>query len=193
MWSVDALGRRWIPGLVGALVVAATIGFWPGYFRHFPRFENSGWQIHFHLATVVAWLVALVAQGALAARGRLELHRRVGRLSYVLVPLVVTGFVLVAEFGQRRHREPALLGATVLDGSLFVGFYVLAILRRRNALVHGRYMLLTAVAFVDPTLGRAIDPRVALPLLVVLVVFIVLKTRAPASARAEAGSSKTPS
>jgi hypothetical protein len=143
------------------------------------RSRNSGWQVHFHLATIVAWLGALVVQGALAARGRLDLHRRIGRWSYALVRLVVAGFVLVTDFGQRRHREPALLGATILDGSLFVAFYVLAIVRRRNPILHRRYMLLTAVAFVDPALGRAVDPRVALPSALALIVVIVMKTRAP--------------
>lgn len=185
MRTVDALGRRWIPGLVGALVVVATIGFWPSYFSHFPRFANSGWQVHLHLATIVAWLGALVVQGALAARGRLDLHRRIGRWSYALVPLVVAGFVLVTDFGQRRHHEPALIAATILDGSLFLAFYVLAILRRRNAVLHGRYMLLTAVAFIDPALGRAVDPRVALPVELALIIVIFVRTRA---ARREAAS-----
>lgn len=181
MRTVDALGRRWIPGLVGGLVIVAAIGFWPGYFSHFPKFANSGWQVHFHLATIVAWLGALVVQGALATRGRLDLHRRIGRWSYALVPLVVAGFVLVTEFGQRRHPEPALIGATILDGSLFVAFYVLAIVHRRNAILHGRYMLLTAVAFIDPALGRAVDPRVALPVALVLIIVIVVRTRVQAS------------
>lgn len=179
MRTVSALGGRWIPGFVGVLFVVAAIGFWPGYFSHFPRFANSGWQVHFHLATIVAWLGALVVQGALAARGRLDLHRRIGRWSYALVPLVVAGFVLVTDFGQRRHREPALVAATILDGSLFVAFYVLAIVRRRNAILHGRYMLLTAASFIDPALGRAVDPRVALPFELALIIVIVMTTRPP--------------
>lgn len=180
MRTFESLGRRWIPAFVGVLVFVSLIGFWPGYFSHFPGFASSGWPVHFHLATIVAWLGMLVAQGALAARGRLELHRRIGRLSYALVPLVIAGFVLVTDFGQRRHPEPALIGATILDGSLFVVFYVLAIVHRKKAILHGRYMLLTAVAFVDPALGRATDPRVALPVMLALIIVIIVKTRAPA-------------
>lgn len=179
MRTVGALGGRWIPGFVGVLTVVAAIGFWPSYFSHFPRFANSGWQVHFHLATIVAWLGALVVQGALAARGRLDLHRRIGRWSYAFVPFVVAGFVLVTDFGQRRHREPALVAATILDGSLFVAFYVLAIVRRRKAILHGRYMLLTAASFIDPALGRAVDPRVALPFELALIIVIVMTTRPP--------------
>ena len=50
-----------------------------------------------------------------------------------------------------------------------------AVFRRFDAVAEYR----CAVAFVDPTLGRAIDPRVALPVLLVLVVVVVVKTRAP--------------
>lgn len=181
MRIVDVLGRRWIPWFVGALVIVSGIGFWPGYFSHFPGFASSGWPVHFHLATIAAWLGMLVAQGSFAVRGRIDLHRRIGRISYALVPLVIAGFVLVTDFGQRRHPEPALIGATILDGSLFVVFYALAIVNRKNALLHGRYMLLTAVAFVDPALGRATDPRVALPVMVALIIVIIAKTRARAT------------
>ena len=160
MRTVDSLARRWVPALVGALAVTALVGFFPGYLRQFPRFARSGWEVHFHLATIVAWLVTLVAQARLVARGRLEMHRRVGAATYALVPLIVIGFVLVTGFGQRRHRDPALLGATLFDGTLFLLFYVLAIATRRDAALHGRYMMLTAVAFINPTLGRAIAPQV---------------------------------
>lgn len=183
MRTVASLGGRWVPGLVAALVAVAFVGFFPSYFGQFPRFASSGWQVHFHVATIFAWLGLLVAQGTLAARGRLVLHRRLGRWSYALVPLVIVGFVLVTRFGQQRHPNPALIGASVLDGSLFLTFYVLAILRRQDARLHGRYMMLTAVAFIDPALGRALDPRVALPFEVVAIITILVVTRGRKSSR----------
>lgn len=166
-----------MPALVGVVSAVAVVGFFPGYFRQFPRFANSGWEVHFHLATIIAWLAMLVTQGWLAASGRLALHRRVGRWFYVLVPLLVVGWVLVTRFGQQRHPNPALIGASVLDGSVFLTFYVLALKRRKTPALHGRYMLLTAVAFVDPALGRAIDPRVALPVELAMIVAILVAGR----------------
>jgi hypothetical protein len=181
MRTVDSLGRRWVPALVAALSAVAFVGFFPSYFRQFPRFTNSGWEVHFHLATIVAWLAMLVIQGTLAARGRLELHRRIGRSSYVLVPLIVLGFVLVTRFGQQRHPNPALIGASILDGAVFLTFYALAIRRRRTPALHGRYMMLTAAAFIDPALGRAIDPRVALPVELATITLILVVSRGSAS------------
>jgi hypothetical protein len=168
-----------ILALVGTLLVASAVGFYPGYFSQFPGFARSGWQVHFHLLTILAWLGLLVAQASLAATGRIAGHRALGRLSYALVPLIVLGFVLVTRFGQQRHAEPALIGAAFFDGGLFLLFYLLAIANRRNTAHHSRYMALTAVAFINPPLGRAIAPQVSVPLefLVIVALLIAAKRR----------------
>jgi hypothetical protein len=177
MRSIHSLPAKGVPALVGALVVVSLIGFYPSYFSLFPRLSRTGWEVHFHLATIIAWLALLVAQAWLATRARLGLHRWLGRLSPALVLLVVVGFALVTSFGQRRHREPALLGAAVFDGSLFLLFYILAIWKRKNAALHGRYMMLTAVAFINPALGRAIAPQVSVPFEFSLILTLLIVSR----------------
>lgn len=169
--------HRGIVALVGALLIASAIGFYPGYFSQFPRFAGSGWQVHFHLVTILAWLTLLVAQTWSAATGRIERHRALGRWSYALVPLIALGFVLVTSFGQHRHREPALVGAAFFDGSLFLLFYVLAIANRRNTAQHSRYMLLTAVALINAPLGRATAPEISVPLEFLIIVALLVAAR----------------
>jgi len=169
--------HRGIVALVGALSIASAIGFYPGYFSQFPRFARSGWQVHFHLVTILAWLTLLVAQTWLAATGRIERHRALGRWSYALVPLIALGFVLVTHFGQHRHREPALIGAAFFDGSLFLLFYVLAIVNRRNTAHHSRYMLLTAVALINAPLGRATAPQISVALEFLIIVGLLVAAR----------------
>lgn len=180
-------GSSWVRGvpaaivaLVAGLLVTSAIGFFPGYLREFPVFASSGWQVHFHVATLLAWLGLLVAQAWLAASGRIEQHRIAGRLSYLLVPLIIVGFVLVSRFGQQRQPNPALIGAALFDGALFVLFYVLAIANRRHPEIHSRYMLLTAVALINAPLGRAVAPELSVPfeLLVMLTMLVVSRLRA---------------
>lgn len=168
---------RVIFALVAAVLVSSAVGFYPSYIRQFPTFATSGWQVHFHIATVLGWLALLIAQATLAGTGRIERHRALGRLSYALVPLIVLGFVLVAWFGQRRNPNPALLGATFFDGGLFLLFYVLAILKRRRPNDHGRYMLLTGVTFINPSLGRAVAPQLSVPLEFALIVGLLIAAR----------------
>ena len=166
-----------IIALVVAIVVAAAVGFRPTYFG-LPQFTSTGWQVHFHVATVVLWLAMLVAQGWLASTGRIDGHRRIGRVSYVLVPVIVLGFVLVMDFGQRRHADPQLLGLVVFDGGFFLFLYAMAIVRRRKTAQHARYMMLTPVAFMNPTLGRAITPAVSVPLQLVLLLGLLIVAKA---------------
>jgi hypothetical protein len=71
-----------------------------------PSFEGTAWQVHVHVVTITFWLAMLAAQGWLAQKGKMEAHHRLGRLSYLLVPVIVAGFVLVTDYGQRRHKEP---------------------------------------------------------------------------------------
>jgi hypothetical protein len=157
---------------VATVAALGAIGFHASYFRHFPAFAGIGWQVHFHLLTVLAWLGMLVGQGWLAATKRLALHRKLGRLSLLLVPLVLVGFGLVTSYGQLRHKNPALLGAAFLDGALFSTLYALAIVHRRSPALHSRYMMLTPLSFLNPTLGRAVSPAFSVPL--ELMVFLGL-------------------
>ena len=162
---------------VAAVAVLGAIGFYPGYFRHFPTFAGVGWQVHFHLLTVLAWLGMLVGQGWLAATKRLALHRKLGRLSLLLVPLILVGFALVTSYGQLRHKEPALLGAAFLDASLFSTLYALAMVHRRSPALHSRYMMLTPVSFLNPTLGRAVSPAFSVPFELMVFVGLFISAR----------------
>ncbi len=165
---------RTISLLVAGLVVFSFLGFYKTYFHLFPQFRGTKWVVHFHVLTVLCWFAMLVGQAALAAKGQLDFHRKIGRASYLLFPLIVFGFVLMADYGQTRHKEPALLGATLFDASLFALFYGLAIWNRKNPTYHSRYMILTALPFINPGLGRFIGPEVSVSVEFMLLVFLLV-------------------
>src|SRR5687767_3860994 len=81
-WSVTML----------ALSLAA---FFPTYFGRFPGFEGTSAAVHFHVATMLAWLALTIAQPILIRGRRIGLHRQLGRLAYALLPVVAVGFWLV--------------------------------------------------------------------------------------------------
>jgi hypothetical protein len=165
---------RTIALLVAGLVVFSFLGFHKTYFHLFPHFRGTAGVVHYHVLTVLCWFAMLVGQAALAARGRLDLHRKIGKASYVLFPLILLGFVLMADYGQTRHKEPALLGATMFDASLFALFYGLAIWNRKNTAYHSRFMVLTALPFINPGLGRFIGPEVSVTVEFLLLVIFLL-------------------
>ncbi len=165
--------------LVIAIVVVSYFGFRSSYWDLFPQFSGTGWQVHFHVATIILWLAMLITQGWLAYKRRITEHKLIGRLSYILVPLIILGFFLITDYGQRRQKVPDLIGATIFDMGLFVLFYIMAIANRKRSARHSIYMMLTPVAFINPTLGRVISPEVSLPvqLILLLTLFIVARVR----------------
>ena len=52
--------------------------------------------LHFHAVLMGSFLLLVLAQTTLAATGRVDVHRRLGRLAMILVPaLVLVGFILI--------------------------------------------------------------------------------------------------
>ena len=161
------------PVLVLGLAVA---GFFPTYFGRFPQFEGTSAKVHFHVSTMLGWLGLTIAQPVLIARGHREVHRRLGRLSYFFLPVVLAGFWLVMVDGQLRHENPDLILATAFDGFLFFFLVGMGIRHRKNREYHSRFMMLSLLPFLNPTLGRLLRPEVSVP--VELLVLIALLIRA---------------
>lgn len=160
--------------LVAGLLIISFLGFRKSYFQVLPGFRGGLWVIHFHVISILCWLAMLGTQALLAKKRLFEMHRKLGRLSYPLAALIVIGFALVTSYGQLKNKAPALLGATIFDGSMFVLFYTLAILYKRNLHYHASYMMLSAVPFINPGLGRFIAPEVSLPVEFLLILFLLL-------------------
>jgi hypothetical protein len=165
--------------MVATVVVFSALGFRKTYFGLVPLFEGVSWMVHFHVFTVVIWFTLLTAQALLAGKGSLELHRLLGRLSYVWVPVVLVGFALATHQGQLKHKSPQLLGAAFFDGGLYLYFYILAIANRKHTPSHAQYMILTAAPFINPGLGRFISPAISVPLefLLILTLFLTALLR----------------
>jgi hypothetical protein len=156
------------------LIILANVGFYKTYIRHFPRFEDyvrpDGrqfhfyWIMHFHGMMMMGWLLMLLVQPFLILKGKIKLHRMVGRLSYVLAPLVLLTMYLVTRAALDPVVAPELQAAVVarrmaLDVPLIIFFailYILAIVYRHRTLLHSRYMCSTAFMLISPPLGRVL-------------------------------------
>lgn len=151
LWG--AQGWPWI------LLVFATavFGFWKPYFSQLGAAQVL---THLHAIMMLAWIGMLVAQPVLIRSRRLAWHRRIGRMSYVVVPLVVLSAFALA---QRRLSlaPPQMLGLQqqilfigLGTAVLFAAIWVLAIRHRREPALHARYMAGTALTLIDPSLVR---------------------------------------
>jgi hypothetical protein len=147
------------------LLVLAGAAFWPQYVKLLPGGPDT--YAHFHAALATLWLLMLIAQPLLIRRRRMELHRWVGRASWVIAPLYVIAAVLLAHFrfGQMDDALFARLAfALYLPLSMTVLFavsYVFALVYQRDMQLHARFMMCTALTAIDPILARLLFFHVA--------------------------------
>jgi len=188
---------RMIIGIV-LLIVLAHVGFYKTYIRHFPGFEDNvrhdgrqihfTWVMHFHGMMMIGWLLMLLVQPIFILKGKVKLHRIVGRLSYVLAPLVLITMYLVTRGALDRVVVPEEQAAVVarrmaLDVPAIIFFtilYILAIVYRHRTLLHSRYMISTAFMLISPPLARVLrayfdyDREGSVDLSRTIIVFIAL-------------------
>ena len=175
------------------LLVLVIIGFWPSYFsRFFDGTADFTHYFHFHATTATLWLLMLIAQPILIRKRQFVLHKRIGKLSFLLVPLVFISVMLLA-----HHRADP--GSQNLTFDLWVPFkdliifsfgFVVAIRYRRKMKIHARGMVFAGMAMIEPTMVRIVfnvfgaSPDagylIALsPIYLILIALVIMERREP--------------
>jgi hypothetical protein len=132
---------------LAALLVACLLGFAPTYSF---VFLTATWMVHVHAFFMMLWMVMLVVQAWSIQVGRRGLHRTVGKLSYLVAPIMLATGIAVAMGVLRRGGD----GVTALENSLvsiplyvlleFALVYGMAIYYRKRPALHARWMLTSA-------------------------------------------------
>ena len=146
------------------LFALVLLGFWPSYFaKFFNGTANFNFYFHFHAAMVTLWIAMLITQPLLIRKKKLALHRVIGKLSYVVFPLIFISVILLA---HSRHN----IDEENLDIGLFVPFkdliilgtvYFIAIRYRHDINLHARSMVATGIVFIEPALARFVMRSIA--------------------------------
>ncbi|MBX2816995.1 MAG: hypothetical protein KTR24_13400 [Saprospiraceae bacterium] len=142
-------------GYVLMLLIPLTIlAFFKTYFGQFPNFEG-GMSIDIHLHALVAstWILMLIVQPILIKKRNMHWHRRIGKISYFVFPLLILSFI-PQMIRMVDSGNAMFLFFPLSDSLLLTLCYTLAIYYRRNASKHMRYMIGTAIVFLGPTIGR---------------------------------------
>jgi hypothetical protein len=154
---------------VGVLLVVIW-GFYKSYIVHFPNFEGdyyfggSGLTYiqHVHGALLLTWLFLLITQPILIKNGYYKIHRIIGVVSYVLVPLLLFSIFLVQKVNYYRVLSLSTTEEAIatINGIVYIPafalFYSLAIINKRNIPNHMRYMIGTSLLLINPALSRAL-------------------------------------
>lgn len=142
---------------LAVLIPIVVLGFWP---RYFSVIGDAPTTFHVHGFLMSAWVLMLISQAWLITTSRTTWHRRMGKLGFVLGPLVAWSALLIVH--ESLNAGPAtlvpgqIIGSTLSVGGLF-SFLVtltLAVVYRKQPALHGRFMVSTALAIIGAGLAR---------------------------------------
>jgi len=145
------------------IILAIVIwGFFRTYFGLFPSFNGITTVQHFHGIMMLAWFAMLIIQPFLIRYKKMELHRAIGKFSYVLVPFILWSIFLVMRGGYLRmapviphEQNVGGLALNLPDIFAFGALYILAIVNKKNTAYHMRYIIGTSLLLIGPGIGRA--------------------------------------
>lgn len=145
------------------IMIGVQWGFYQVYTSQFPNFIDKTAIIHIHGIVLMMWMVLLIVQPLLIQAGKRDLHRNIGKISYVLGPIVILMLFLVGRSSFIRHSpfvpEKEMLATIVLDMRGWISFaifWALAMIYRKDSGAHMRYMIATGIIGIGPGVGRGL-------------------------------------
>ncbi|RZK05405.1 MAG: hypothetical protein EOO46_15860 [Flavobacterium sp.] len=147
---------------IGMLLISIS-GFYNTYFQFFPLFENIPFFTHIHFIIFLSWFAILIWQPLLIKQKKFELHRKVGRFSYFLAPIMVISILVMVKISIGRNisismqqAKMATAGA-VLDLLSFSVFYIYSMLHRNKVRKHVAGLIGASLIILNPGLGRLVS------------------------------------
>jgi hypothetical protein len=137
-------------------------GFWKTYIVFFPAFKGFGFMHHIHGLLMMSWISMLIVQPLLIRSKKLSLHRTIGKVSYIVVPLLLLSIFTVSRISfykvlpEAPQQAIAEIALNIPALIAFAILYGLAIWKRKESRIHMRYMLGTSLLMIGPGLGRAL-------------------------------------
>lgn len=128
-----------------------------------------------HGVLMTLWLLLFVTQVSLVAGRRTALHRRLGWLAAVLLPLILLAGAATALSAGREHGTLSVMPS--FDLLLFTLFVALGMMQRRRPDYHKRLMLLATLVMLFPAIVRlplAAIEQASLPVLMGMAVTAML-------------------
>lgn len=127
------------------------------------------WQYHVHGVVFFAWVGIYLAQNTLIAGGNVALHKRLGQLAYLWLPLMVgLGFTIMIT-SMRRSGGPFFFDqneffiSNSLQLLVFGGLGFTALKARRYSGWHRRLMFCSMAILTGPGLGRLLPLPLMIP------------------------------
>lgn len=141
--------------------ILLQVAFHPTYLQYFPQFNGFTWAHHIHGALMVSWVMMLVIQPYLIYKGKYKTHRIIGSISYFTAPLMLISMYMVTRLnylnsvGKVPFKDVAYIQAlNFITPLIFLLFYSLAIINKKDVFKHKRYMIGTSFIMLTAILNR---------------------------------------
>jgi hypothetical protein len=181
-----------------ALMALAIAGFWPSYFSRFFNGTNDyNFYFHFHAVMMVLWVAVLIIQPILIRKKKVRIHRVIGKLTYLLMPVMLLSVLLILNSGLKQLPAEEISFSQVIfpvrDFFLLAIAFSIGVWHRRNVQIHARAMIITGIVFIEPALFRLLGRifkgmgptgfLVGVVLILSLLITLIIRERRQKSAR----------
>lgn len=154
--------RPFYTGMAIAAAVVVFAGFAPTYFlRASYQTTPLPTYLHVHGFLFTTWIALFIAQTALVAARRTNVHRRLGWAMAALAVVMVVVGTTAGIWSMRRQVEAgfaqqaqAFLTTPLFSMVAFAAFVAAAIRFRRDSQTHKRLMLLATISILDAAVAR---------------------------------------
>jgi hypothetical protein len=120
--------------------------------------------VHIHAVAFTLWIILFIAQISLVTAGRLDLHRRLGLLGFVLaIVMILLGTATASDRLARHVAQPrtdtveevrAFYAVPLFDMVMFSTFVYFGYRNRVQPAVHKRLMLFATLSLLDAGFDR---------------------------------------
>jgi hypothetical protein len=140
----------------------------------------SPWLVHFHAGMMMGWVALYLAQNALVWSDNLALHRRLGWLAVIWMPLMVASGLAITHYTMQVRGGPPFfdqnqfLFSNPLHMFGFAALVIWAIAVRANTGWHRRLMFGAMVILTGPGVGRILPMPLFIPYAWYVSIFVPL-------------------
>jgi len=144
------------------IFVVIIIGFLKTYFGLLFKKNDLDAAMHFHGIVLTLWFGLLIIQPILIQKRQFNLHRLIGKFSYILVPIIIYSMIIITKHmyireGTTTMTEKEKLADLFLPLSQMIVFailYILAMVNKSKTPLHLRYIITSTLALLAPGLER---------------------------------------
>jgi len=164
------------------LLLLAFAGFWKSYFsKFFDGTNDFSFYFHFHTLLVLSWIVLLILQPILIRKKKFQLHRKIGKIAYLLMPLLLLSVVFILNFRMKKTPAEELTFINFLvvfkDLAMLTLAFSIAMYHRHKVNLHARAMIVTGIVFLEPAVARIYGMGALILILGTLVTLIILERK----------------